>query len=114
MNRWLTLGIAAAFATAALPALAQHDHANMHGPAPVHAAAPASLTDGVVKRVDKPSGRITIAHEAIRNLDMPKMTMAFKVKDTTWLERVKEGDRVRFVAENPNGVLTLIALDTVK
>jgi Cu(I)/Ag(I) efflux system protein CusF len=42
---------------------------------------------------------------------MPKMTMVFRVKDASWLDRLKEGDRILFAAENPNGVLTVVAYE---
>ena len=101
-------------ASSVLPALAQ-DAGHRH-PAPSAAAAAradpgAAMTQGVVKRVDKTTGRLTIAHDAIKNLGMPKMTMVFRVKDDTWLDRFREGDRIRFAAENPGGVLTVVAID---
>lgn len=108
---FIAFAIAAAVAS---PALAQHNHGATASAAPVTASAKATYTDGVVKRVDKASGRITISHEAIRNLDMPKMTMPFRVTDATWLEKLKEGDHIRFAAENPNGVLTMVAYEPLK
>ncbi len=106
----------AVVAALAAPAFAQHNHGAMamSAPATATASVKAAYTDGVVKRVDKASGRVTISHEAIRNLDMPKMTMPFRVTDPTWLDKLKEGDRIRFAAENPNGVLTMVAYEPVK
>ena len=106
---------AATFITA--PAFAQHNHGAMSMPgmaAPAASMVKATYTDGVVKRVDRASGRVTISHDAIKNLDMPKMTMPFRVTDPTWLDKLKEGDRIRFAAENPNGVLTMVAYEPVK
>ena len=40
-------------------------------------AAAADLTNGVIKRIDVPNGKMTIKHEEIVNLDMPGMTMVF-------------------------------------
>jgi len=81
-------------------------------------AAPAAqqpaMTNGVVKRVDKAAGSVTIAHEPLTNLGMPGMTMAFLVKDRAWLDGIKEGSRIRFVAENVNGELTVVALEQAK
>jgi Cu/Ag efflux protein CusF len=108
----LLLALAVTILTAT-PVLAQHDHTAMAMPAK-SAATAAPNTEGVVKRIDRAGSRVTIAHEAIRNLDMPKMTMAFRVSDPSWLERLKEGDRIRFAAENPNGVLTLVAFEPAK
>ena len=115
MNRILPALLAACAATLSMPALAQHDH---HAMAAVPAAtAPdkaAAMTDGIVKRVDKTAQRVTISHEALLNLDMPKMTMAFRVRDPKWLDAIKEGDRIRFVAENANGALTVVRYEPAR
>jgi Cu/Ag efflux protein CusF len=109
-----TLAIAGVFAAGSASAIAQHDHAGHVSAAPAATAAKATYTEGVVKRVDRAGGRITIAHDAIRNLDMPKMTMAFRVIEPSWLDKLKEGDRIRFAAENPDGVLTMVAYERTK
>ena len=69
-----------------------------------------AMTDGEIRKVDKEAGKITIRHGEIRNLDMPAMTMVFRVKDPAMLDRVKPGDRVRFHAEDVAGVLVVTAL----
>ena len=58
-----------------------------------------TLTEGEVRRVDKSTGKITLKHGEIRNLDMPPMTMVFGVPDKALLEKVKAGDKVRFAAD---------------
>jgi Cu/Ag efflux protein CusF len=105
--------LALAATTVPFAASAQAGHA---GHAMPGAAAPASpaMTQGVVKKVDKAAGRVTIAHEEIRNLGMPPMTMVFRVKDPAWVGRMKDGDRIRFAAEDAGGVLTLVAYEPVK
>jgi Cu/Ag efflux protein CusF len=78
-------------------------------------AAPGSaMTDGEVKKVDKDAGKLTIKHGPLRNLDMPSMTMVFRVKDPTMLDQVKEGDKIRFVADRVNGAITVVELKLVK
>ena len=62
-------------------------------------AAASDMTDGEVRKVDKDTKKITIRHGAIKNLDMPGMTMLFQVKDPTMLDAVKAGDKVKFRAE---------------
>ncbi len=84
-----------------------------HHEATTPASSQAAMTDGVVKKVDKAAGSVTIAHEALTNLDMPKMTMTFLMKDRAWLDGLKEGTRIRFAAENVNGTLTVIAWEQV-
>ena len=84
----------------ALPALGQTSidgHAAHHSAAA--ASAPADMTEGEVRKVDKDARKVTIKHGEIRNLDMPPMTMVFQVKDATLLDKVKPGDKVRFAAE---------------
>ena len=80
------------------PTLAQTDpHAGHRKPA----AAPVLVepSDATVKKIDKVGGKLTLAHGPLKNLGMPPMTMVFKVVDDKTLARLKEGDRIRFVAE---------------
>lgn len=103
---------------AALFALATTAHAqstadhSAHHPAGSSAAAPTS--DGEVRKVDKEQGKLTLKHGPIANLDMPGMTMVFKVADRKLLDAVKIGDKVKFTAENLNGALTVTAIDVAK
>lgn len=70
-----------------------------------------ATTSGVVRRVDKPAGKVTIRHGPIENLGMPGMTMVFRVRDPAMLDRLREGDRIRFVAEKVDGLFTLIRIE---
>jgi Cu/Ag efflux protein CusF len=95
-----------------LPALAQSDHM-IH----VQAKATASTTtwsEGVVRSIHKQEGQMTISHGPLVNLGMGKMTMTFRVKSPALFEGVKEGNKIRFVAESVNGELTVVALEAVK
>lgn len=79
-----------------------------------HAAAAtetAPMSTGEVIKIDKAQGKITLRHGTLVNLDMPGMTMAFKVAQPAMLEQVKPGDKVRFVADMPGGVMTIMALE---
>jgi Cu/Ag efflux protein CusF len=78
MNRHAFLALCASLILSATPALA--------------AAAAEPLSDGVVKKLDLPAGKVTIAHGEIVNLKMPPMTMSFKARDTGHVEAV-EGRR---------------------
>ena len=75
-------------------------------------AAVAPQSDGEIKKVDQETGKITVKHGPLVNLDMPAMTMVFKVKDTAMLEQVKAGDRVKFSVEKIDGALTITALQS--
>ena len=79
-------------------------------PAPLVPAQAKSMTAGEIRKVDKEQGKLTIRHEPLTNLDMPAMTMVFRVKDPAMLDRVKEGDKVRFVAERVDGSITVVDL----
>lgn len=79
-----------------------------HGHAPPAAAA--ELADGEVRKIDKETGKITLRHGELKNLNMAPMTMVFRVKDAAMLEQVKAGDKVRFGAERVNGALTVVQL----
>jgi Cu(I)/Ag(I) efflux system periplasmic protein CusF len=75
------------------------------------AGASAPMTAGEVKKVDKDAGKITIKHGPLSNLEMPAMTMVFRVKDPAMLDQVKEGDKVKFIATRANGAITVIQLE---
>jgi Cu/Ag efflux protein CusF len=73
-----------------------------------------AMTTGVVRKVDKGAGKVTIRHEPIVNLGMPQMTMVFRVKDPAMLDRLQEGDEIRFVANKVDGAYTVIQFEPVK
>jgi Cu/Ag efflux protein CusF len=78
------------------------------------AAATTPLSEGEIRKVDKSTGKVTIKHGPLANLDMPGMTMVFRVQDPAWLEKMKSGDKIRFRAESINGALTVIQYEPVK
>jgi Cu/Ag efflux protein CusF len=94
-------------------AQAPMDHSAMGHGSPVSPAKVAAtpMTEGQVKKVDIKAQTVTLAHGPIKNLDMPAMTMVFKVSPPTLLATVKVGDKVKFSAEMPNGVMTVVALE---
>ncbi|WP_269456953.1 copper-binding protein [Sulfurifustis variabilis] len=55
---------------------------------PAHAAQQAEAR-GTVKSVDAKGGRVKIAHEAIKSLGWPAMTMDFELTDKTMLDQLK-------------------------
>ena len=79
-------------------------------PSAANAAALPSA-EGEVRKVDKAAGKITLKHGPIANLDMPGMTMVFRVSDLSLLDRVKAGDKVRFTAERVDGALTVVQME---
>jgi Cu(I)/Ag(I) efflux system protein CusF len=77
------------------------------------AAAP-PMVAGEVRKVDKDAGKLTIKHAPIPNLDMPDMTMVFRVKEPAMLDRVKAGDKVQFAAEKIGGQFTVVQIEAAK
>lgn len=51
---------------------------------------------GTVKKVDAKGGVVTLAHEPIKSLNWPAMTMGFKVKDKMLLDKLTDGKKVEF------------------
>jgi Cu(I)/Ag(I) efflux system periplasmic protein CusF len=116
LNTLLAIAVVAAVGASLAQAQTGHDH---HAAASAPAAkatqtAPADMTEGEVRKVDAAARKITLKHGPIKNLDMPAMTMVFDVPDAALLAKVKAGDKVRFVAANPGGKLTVTDIQPVK
>ncbi len=75
----------------------------------IKTAAPqtADMTPGQVRKIDKQAGKITLKHERIADLNMPPMTMVFRVKEKSMLNALQVGDTILFKAVDSNGVLTI-------
>lgn len=63
----------------------------------------ANSTAAEVRRIDLAQLKITLRHEEITHLNMPPMSMVFRVGDKAQLQNLKPGDAVRFVAEKKGG-----------
>jgi Cu/Ag efflux protein CusF len=74
----------------------------------------AEMTDGEVRKVDKDARKITLRHGAIKNLDMPPMTMVFQIKDPAVLEKVQQGDKVKFKAAMSGGAMVVTEIQVSK
>jgi Cu(I)/Ag(I) efflux system periplasmic protein CusF len=112
-GRWL-LALSAIIACAAglaTPALAADKMEHIeHGAMHATTAGDAALSDGLVKKVDKNGGKLTVAHGPLPG-GMPGMTMAFRVKDAAWLDTLKEGQKIRFAIDDK---MTITRLETAK
>lgn len=99
-----------------IPVAQAADHEHHHMDAMPAATTPASvpLTDGVVKKIDKAGGKLTLTHGPIENLGMPGMTMAFKVKAPATADSLKVGDKVRFLADYVGGEVVIVRLEAAK
>jgi Cu(I)/Ag(I) efflux system periplasmic protein CusF len=63
----------------------------------------AQAVDGEVRKIDREQSRITLRHAEIRKLEMPPMTMVFRVRDKALLETLAVGDKVQFEADKIDG-----------
>jgi Cu(I)/Ag(I) efflux system periplasmic protein CusF len=86
----------------ALSAMAQQLAASAT-PAAGGAAAIADMTDGEVRKIDLSQNKLTLKHGEIKKLDMPPMTMVFRIKDTKLFEGLAVGNKVKFAAEQIDG-----------
>lgn len=104
--------VCAGLALAAANASAQmHDHAQHNASPAASQDDPNALADGEVKKVDKDTGKLTVQHGPLTNLNMAGMTMAFKVQDPAMLDQVKAGDKIRLRVERVNGSYTVTKLE---
>ena len=98
----LVLGTGSALAQA--PAAAAADSHSSHHPAAAASTTPqAELSEGEITRWDPRTLRLTLKHGEIKNLEMPPMTMVFRVADASVVGDLKPGDKVRFRAEQISG-----------
>lgn len=104
-----------AFSDTAFAKTSTADH-SAHHPAAAFAAptAAAPTSDGEVRKVDKEQGKLMLKHRPIANLDMPGMTMVFKVADPKMLDNFKPGDKVKFAASNKDNTITVAAIEMAK
>ncbi len=111
MHRILAAIAATSITLGAAPALADKGHAKDHAK---HQAGMNETIDGEVRKVDKDAKKITIKHGPLPDLDMPAMTMVYRVKDAAMLEEVKQGDKVKFQAEKLGGAFTVTKIEAVR
>lgn len=61
-------------------------------------------TPATIKKIDKENGKITLRHAEIKQLDMPRMTMVFKLAlpDNSLIDTLKVGEDVDVVFDRIN------------
>lgn len=116
MKKSFSLPLLALAAFFSAPGMAASDHGSHGGQMAGQTQTPAEpqMIPGEVKKIDKATGKVTVTHGPLVNLGMPAMTMVFRVKDSAWLDQMKEGDKIRFMADKVNGLLTLVHYEAVK
>ncbi|WP_343631254.1 copper-binding protein [Roseateles sp.] len=117
MTRIHTSFASALFAVvfAASPAFAQeHEHHQHQAEAASDAAPAQDWTPAEVRRVDAAQQKLTLKHGDIRHLDMPGMTMAFRLKpgllNAEQLAALKVGDKIEARIEQQQGQLVIVEL----
>lgn len=111
IKKFLTVSALALGVTLPVPGFAQADSAPANT---VEAQPAASFSEGEIRRLDPETGKLTIRHGEIKNLDMPPMTMVFTARDKAQLSGLKVGDRIRFVALKEGGQYLVTDIQLVK
>ena len=114
MKATLALSIAALFTVLPLTAQAASSRDTHAGHGAMHSTQEGGMVDGVVKKIDKAAGKVTVNHGPLTNLNMPAMTMVFRVKDAAWLDQMKPDSKIRFVADSVGGTLTIVRFEAAK
>ncbi len=112
MKHPLLRAVAAAACALLLPAAIAQDHSSHAAPAAKAASQP--LSEGTIRRLDRAAGSITITHGPIENLGMGAMTMTFTFKKGAVPGSVREGDKVRFRAEEKDGQYHVVRIEAAK
>jgi Cu/Ag efflux protein CusF len=73
-------------------------------------AAHAQAYEGEVRKIEKAQGKITLRHGELKGLEMPPMTMVFRVSNPAQLDSLAVGDKVKFDAAKVGGNYTVTAI----
>jgi len=67
-------------------------------------------TSAVVKAVDQANGNVTLAHDQVKTLNWPAMTMTFGVKDKSLLDKLTVGKKVdvEFTQQESNYIISAV------
>ena len=79
--------------------------------AAVAADAALPLVEGQVQKVDREAKKLTIRHGPLPNLDMPAMTMVYRVDQDAFLDQARAGEKIRFTADKIKGAYTVMSLE---
>ena len=104
----LTLAIALSVTCAISTVWANHHEHEGHTS---HASQASDMIKGEVRRIDTENRKLTIKHEAIPDLDMAAMTMAFRVADALPIDKLKAGDKIRFSLGQVQGKWVVVAIE---
>lgn len=108
MSAHIAKALIATIFAVSLPVSAQTSH-NQHGTA---ATAATTTGEGLVKKVDKRKGTVTLAHGPMNG--MPAMTMTYKVKNAGWLDKLQADQKIRFTTDPADGGMTVTSFEPLK
>ena len=65
---------------------------------------------GVVKKVEPAKDMVTLAHEPVKSLNLPAMTMSFVVKDKALFDKLRADKKIEFefVQQGKDYVITAV------
>ena len=87
----------------------------MDGMAMADAGAKADAVHSTTGTVQSVSGAtVTLAHEPVKTLNWPSMTMGFEAEDPSMMQGVKPGDRVAFSFRQADGKYVLTRIDPAR
>lgn len=98
-----TLVAAALLPAAALAQTQTEDMKGMDMPKKPAAVNATHTATGEVKKIDTKALVVTVAHEPVKSLNWPAMTMGFVVKDKALLNKLTVGKKVEFDFVQQNG-----------
>lgn len=75
------------------------------------ALAETGTAEGEVRKVDQAAGKITVRHGPIEGMDMPPMTMVFRVKNATLLDKLKAGNAITFTVSKEQGAFYILSAE---
>lgn len=100
MKKQFLTTLALISALSATAALAQSKMDDMKGMdmamKPVSTAQTTHEANGTIKKIDTKKGYVTIAHGPVNSLSWPPMTMSFKVKNKSLLDKLAVDKKVDF------------------
>ena len=70
----------------------------------------AQAYEGEVRKIEKTQAKITLRHGELKGLDMPPMTMVFRVSNPALLDSLAVGDKVKFDAAKVGGSYTVTSI----
>jgi Cu/Ag efflux protein CusF len=114
---WMTavaLALGSAAVWSADPMQEHAGHGAMGHEMGAKASAATPMVDAEVRRIDVAGRKLTLNHGPLTHLNMGAMTMVFAVKDATWLQTLKVGDKVRVAVDRVDGTLTVVAIEAAK